>query len=168
MEWTAPGSNLPCLFLVLLRAAYTTSLINPDHGTLGDIEGAYTGAVWGAGVHNTATPWYTGNRFPLGVLTFEPPMIDTGADTSIIKIIRAPTPLSFTAAANYTGPPSIGGYAVCLTNAAGQAANGIPAGPASWAQTNVVEIHDFQSPVSPTSANQILTITGGDQILSEA
>lgn len=163
--------ELNALWIVFVRDTYFTGgHMNPDHGVLGDIHTAGGGThVVGYGSHKTATPWWTPSRIlAWGFNNFPLPDIQNSSDTSSIDLIFNGVPLVFSFTGTATYPFTIGGLAVCCTNANGRGPTSAPDGVA--ANTQVIQIHEFTNPtsVTVTSSAQTLTLTGGKSILSEA
>lgn len=153
------------LWMILIRDTYFASAINVDHRTLTlvNAQGAGANAVIGMATHG-ATPWYTGNSIPLGVTQFSAPIVpDDDAESATLNFFQAPRAITFAAAATY--PFTVGGVAFCLSNA-----KGVPGVDTVPGNTEVIAIHEFTSPatVTPTSSGQVLTLSGGTAVLSEA
>lgn len=167
MEQSTPGSL--ALWVILIKDVYFSGGgPNPDHSTLSLIhaQGAGAASVIGLGSHNSDNEWYTGNAAPLGVgVTGFPtgPNIDNTGDQATIPLFAAARQLTFQGVATY--PFTAGGLAFCLSNA-----NGVPGVDTVAGNTQVFAIHEFGTPstVTVTSSGQILTLTGGNGVLSEA
>lgn len=155
------------LWMILLRDTYFGPGINVDHRTLtlAHAQGAGSNAVIGLGSHSTADPWYTGNSIPLGVSasSFPPFEPDNDADSATLNLFAVPRAITFAVDATY--PFTVGGIAFCLSNM-----SGVPGVSTTPGDTEIIAIHEFASPatVTPTSSGQVLTLTGGTAILSEA
>jgi hypothetical protein len=144
------------LWVHFIRQTYFAIGINPDHGTLGDIETASASSVVGRGVHTSLVKWWDGNYINISPGAIPPPGVENNTDDST-TLTFGPISITTNTGPNYAGFVSapIGGFALCLSNTCVDA-------------TEVLAIHEFTSTIAPASASQAITILNAGLVLAES